>query len=87
MVFLDHLESLSGVEYPVGRYLVLFLAVTNRKSYTDTFTAYGDLEVIDSEGRTYDEDILAWFAAWQTYETDIGASIPPRCYRARCRCL
>ncbi|MCB0174374.1 MAG: putative DNA binding domain-containing protein [Anaerolineae bacterium] len=62
---------------PMGRFLLLFMNITNLGLIPDTFTAYGTVEVQDEEGITYEEDSVVSFWAYVEYDTDIGAQINP----------
>ena len=76
--FFEELTGVGGdVRRATGRYLVVFLAVTNRGSYTRTFVPFGNVDVIDSSGWVYEDDGLARSAAQWTFNTDIGGYLEP----------
>ena len=60
-----------------GRFVLVFIAVTNRGLRPDTFVAFGTVDVQDAEGRQYEEDFVVGAIAMGIYNTDIGASINP----------
>lgn len=60
-----------------GRFVLIFLRVTNRGLYPRTFVAFGTLEVEDAAGRRYEEELLASAYAQFKYSTDIGADLNP----------
>lgn len=65
------------VRKSAGRFVLVFLAVTNRDLAPDTFVGFGTLEIEDAEGRHYEEDAVVSFWAEVEYDTDIGAEINP----------
>ena len=60
-----------------GRFVILFLSVTNRGSSTNTFIADANFFIKDGEGTVYDENYLASAYAQSQYPVDIGAEINP----------
>jgi eukaryotic-like serine/threonine-protein kinase len=74
----DSLTGISGsVERAAGRFALVFMSVTNRGLSTDTFVAYGILEVVDADDRRSNENFVASGYAMNQYQTDIGARINP----------
>lgn len=61
--------------------LVLLGQLTNEGRETSTFVAVYTLVLQDSQGRTYQEDVLAQFATMDKYGTEIPASISPEASR------
>ncbi len=75
---LEILEIHSDLGTDSSRQTVVLLAnLTNEGTGTDTFSAMFDVLLMDSQGRTYQEDSTAGFAAMSKYQTEWAASINP----------
>jgi hypothetical protein len=60
-----------------GRWALVFMTITNRGLRPDTFVAYGQLQVLDADGRRSDEDSVVSFIAQGLHGTDLGADVNP----------
>lgn len=59
-----------------GRFALVFMSVTNRGLSTNTFVAFGTVDVMDAQQR-FQENAVASSLAQTQYNTDIGAYINP----------
>jgi hypothetical protein len=57
--------------------IVLLGYITNAGMESDTFVAYGELMLMDSKNRKYEDDMGSTFAAQDKYGTEYGANISP----------
>lgn len=74
---MSQLPGIGDESYPSGRYAILFLSVTNRHNYTDTFVPYGSISLFDPKGSETEEDWSASFDAWYYFYADTGSGVEP----------
>jgi hypothetical protein len=75
---LDILEVHSDPGKDSSRQVVVVLAnLTNEGTGTDTFVVNFNINLMDSQGRKYEVDDVAGFAAQDKYQTEYSASIDP----------
>ncbi len=65
------------VEKAAGRFLIVFMEVTNKGLSPETFMSYGTLDVNDASGQQFQENSIASFYAQDIYSSDICADINP----------
>jgi len=67
----------SSVVKASGRFVIVFMEVTNRGLSPSTFIAFGTVDVQDASGRRFEENNMATFYAQNLYGTDLCAHINP----------
>ncbi|MBN1658450.1 MAG: hypothetical protein JXA93_08625 [Anaerolineae bacterium] len=67
-----------GIEKAAGRFVLLFMTVTNQGRLPDTFVAFATLEIQDAEGRRYPAHSVATHYAQSTHRTSLAVDVAPR---------
>ena len=66
-----------GTVVATGRFVLLFMTVTNQGRSPDTFVAFATIEIEDAEGRRYAANSVATHYAQSTHRTSLAVDVPP----------